>query len=274
MNLQLMALHKLKNKFRKQIKRKMKKYLIITTAILTTILGIVSCKKESNSPGVSTPLLSLSDNAVIGGNILIDSSGRAVYNFIFDDNGVAACNGGCEVSWPHVYFANLSQNNLGQGLSISDFSTTTDIDGSMQTTFKGHPLYNYSHDTKTNGVWSVTGNNIEGGVWFAGQPDFSVFFLSPKLTDGDTTTHLTTNKGITLYTTTLSNPGSGWTAYQPTNKIINLPARLSSADFSINANGALTYNGSILYTYANDKVIGDTTGIGVTGYSLVLLPDE
>jgi predicted lipoprotein with Yx(FWY)xxD motif len=252
----------------------MKKFLIIPTLILITMLGAISCKKESDSPGASTILLSLSNNAAIGENILIDSSGRAVYNFIFDDNGVAACNGGCEVAWPHVYFANLSQGNLGQGLSISDFSTTTDPDGSMQTTFKGHPLYNYSHDSETNGVWSVTGNNIEGGVWFAGQPNFSVFFLSPKLINGDTTTHLTTDKGITLYTSTLSNPGTGWTAYQPTNKTINVPARLSPADFNINANGALTYNGSILYTYANDKIIGDTNGSGVTGYSLVLLADE
>lgn len=256
------------------MKLKMKKLLIISTAILLTAAGMVSCKKESNSPAASTILLSLSNNSTVGGNIIIDSSGRSVYNFIFDAKGVAACNRGCAITWPHVYFANLSQSNLGTGLSIADFSTTTNADGSMQTTFKGHPLYNYAHDSKTNGVWSVTGNNIEGGAWFSVQPNFSVFFLSPKFIGGDSTTHLTTDKGITLYTTTLSNPGSEWVAYQPSNKTINVTSRLSSADFSLNANGALTYNGSVLYTYANDKVIGDINGGSITGYSLVLLPDE
>jgi predicted lipoprotein with Yx(FWY)xxD motif len=250
----------------------MKKLFALSFMFSVLVAGFISCTKSNSSPATPhTALLSLSANATVGGNILVDSSGRAVYNFVFDDQGKATCLGGCAIVWPHEYFAGLTQSNLGTGLNIADFGVVTNSDGGMQTTFKGHPLYIYTGDAKTSGVWSVTGNNIEGGVWFAGQATFTVFISNNKLTEGADSAYLTTPDGFALYTTTAATADASLTPYKPTSATINVPARLSSADFAINTSGQLTYKNVILYTSSSDHNRGDITGASITNTSLEIL---
>ena len=250
------------------------KKLLTSICILSAMITFISCTKSSNNNNTTPPqhvLLSLSSNATVGSNILIDSSGRAVYNFIFDAQGEANCLTGCAIVWPHEYFNGLAQSNLGTGLSISDFGVITNSDGGMQTTYKGHPLYIYSGDVKTSGVWSVTGNNIEGGVWFAGQPNFTVFISNNKKTTGSDSAYLTTPDGFALYTTTAATADASLTAFKPASAMINAPARLSSADFAINTSGQLTYKAAVLYTSKNDVSRGDIMGSSLANTSLVIL---
>jgi predicted lipoprotein with Yx(FWY)xxD motif len=232
----------------------------------------MSCSKNSSSSTPSTPLLSLSANATVGSTIIVDSSGRSVYNFVFDAQGTATCLSGCAVTWPHEYFKGLGQNDLGAGLSISDFSTVTNSDGGMQTTYKGHPLYVYEGDTKTAGVWSVTGNDIESGAWFAGQPNFTVFISNNKMSTGMDSAYLTTPNGMALYTTTATTPDASLAAFKPASTTINVPAKLSDSNFSINSSGALTYQGNLLYTCSSDVSRGDINGASLSSTSLIILP--
>jgi predicted lipoprotein with Yx(FWY)xxD motif len=238
----------------------------------TACFVLISCSKSSSSGAPSTPLLSLSANSTVGSTIIIDSSGRSVYNFVFDAQGMGTCLSGCAVTWPHEYFKNLGQNDLGAGLNIADFGTVTNADGGMQTTYKGHPMYIFSGDTKTAGVWSVTGNDIEGGTWFAGQPNFTVFISNNKKSTGLDSSYLTTPNGMALYTTTAATPDVSLVAFKPANATINVPAKLSSTDFALNSSGDLTYNGSLLYTCTGDVTRGNINGTLLNSTSLIILP--
>jgi predicted lipoprotein with Yx(FWY)xxD motif len=249
----------------------MKSIYVMLPLAAWTCFTILSCSKSSSSTP-SKPLLTVSANSTVGSTIIVDSSGRSVYNFVFDAQGKATCLSGCAVVWPHEYFKGLSQNDLGGGLSISDFGTVTNTDGSMQTTYKGHPLYIYSNDALTAGVWSVTGNNIENGAWFSGQPNFSVFVANNKLSGGADSAYLTTSTGGTLYTTTAATPDASLVAYKPASSTINVPASLPGSSFSVNGSGVLTYQGNILYTCTNDAARGDITGASISSVSLVLVP--
>lgn len=249
----------------------MKKLFALSCMVVGITASFISCSKSSNSGSPHVALLSLSANATVGSNILVDSSGRAVYNFIFDAQGEANCLTGCAIVWPHEYFSNLTQSDLGTGLSIADFATVANSDGGMQTTYKGHPLYVYTGDTKTAGVWSVTGNNVEGGVWFAGQPNFTVFISNNKKITGLDSAYLTTPDGFALYTTTAAMPDGSLMAFKPAGSSVNVPARLSNADFAINSSGELTYKNTVLYTSNQDQKRGDIAAASLTNTSLVIL---
>ncbi len=215
--------------------------------------------------------MSLSANASVGSTLIVDSSGRSVYNFVFDAQGKGTCLSGCAVVWPHVYFANLSQNDLGTGLSIADFGTVTNSDGGLQTTYKTHPMYIYSNDALTAGVWSVTGNNIEGGTWFAGQPTFTVFISNNKKITGFDSLYMTTPNGMTLYTTTSATVDASLAAFVPGSTTIDVPASLANSDFSVSGSGVLSYKGSILYTSKNDVNRGDINGASLSNTSLIII---
>jgi predicted lipoprotein with Yx(FWY)xxD motif len=248
----------------------MKRIYVLLPLAAWTFFALLSCNKSNSNS--SKPLLTLSANSPIGSTIIVDSSGRSVYNFIFDAQGTATCIGGCAVVWPHEYFKNLSQNDLGSGLSIADFGTVTNSDGTMQTTYKGHPLYVYTGDAEVNGVWSVTGNNIENGAWFAGQPTFTVFIANNKKYTGSDSAWLTTSTGATLYTTTATTPDASLVVYKPSSTTIDVPAVLASNSFAVNGAGGLTYQGNILYTCTSDAARGDINGAALSNTTLVLVP--
>ncbi len=250
----------------------MKNIYLPFIAPLMGCIVVLSCSKSNSSNSNSKPLLSLSANSTVGSTIIVDSSGRSVYNFVFDAQGKGTCLSGCAVVWPHVYFASLSQNDLGTGLNIADFGTVTNSDGGKQTTYKTHPMYIYSNDASTAGVWSVTGNNIEGGTWFAGQPAFTVFISNNKKITGYDSLYMTTPNGMTLYTTTATSVDASLVAFVPASTTIDVPASLANSDFSLSGAGVLSYQGSILYTSKNDVNRGDINGTSTSNTSLVIIP--
>jgi predicted lipoprotein with Yx(FWY)xxD motif len=249
-----------------------KKIIFASALAVMTCYALVSCSKKNSAGAPATPFLSLSANSTVNSTIIVDSSGRSVYNFVFDAQGKGTCLSGCAITWPHEYFKGLSQDDLGAGLNIADFGTVTNADGSMQTTYKGHPMYIFSGDKKTAGVWTVTGNDIEGGTWFAGQPNFTVFISNNRKNTGADSAFLTTPNGLALYTTTASTVDASLVAFKPAGSTVNVPARTSNADFAINGSGALTYNGSILYTSTADATPGEINGTLVSNTSLVIIP--
>ncbi|MDE1851386.1 MAG: hypothetical protein KGH69_01700 [Candidatus Micrarchaeota archaeon] len=94
------------------------------------------------------------------GMYLTNASGFALYTYNSDtqNSGMSECTGGCITAWPVFYTANLT---LEQGLDISKFGTITRADGSMQTTYKGLPLYRYAGDKRAD---EAAGNGVGGFV--------------------------------------------------------------------------------------------------------------
>ncbi len=94
--------------------------------------------------------IALADNSL--GKVLVDGEGRTLYLFTKDTPTVPACAGDCLSNWPPLTGATAP--TPGDGLSAEDFGTITLTDGSLQTTFHGHPLYYFAGDPSpgdTNG---------------------------------------------------------------------------------------------------------------------------
>ena len=96
------------------------------------------------------------------GVILVDGSGRTVYEFANDTNGTSACVGACAANWPPVAAPSPLPTSL-PGVT-GQLGTITRQDGSSQLTVAGHPLYTFAGDSapgQTNGQ----GKTLDGGLW-------------------------------------------------------------------------------------------------------------
>lgn len=124
--------------------------------------------ETSTSSGTGEPAAStsgggmtVSGGEVSGlGSVLVDSKGLTVYEFTADKGTTSVCYSGCEAAWPPVTAS--GKPTAGAGAMAADLGTTKRKDGTLQVTYKGHPLYTYTDD-KSPG--EANGNESEG-TWF------------------------------------------------------------------------------------------------------------
>ena len=122
----------------------------------------------SSSSGSSEPTadasgggMTVSATEVPGlGSVLVDSKGLTVYEFTEDQGTTSNCYGGCEAAWPPVTAS--GKPTAGEGAMAADLGTTKRKDGTLQVTYKGHPIYTFAED-KAPG--EANGNEAEG-TWF------------------------------------------------------------------------------------------------------------
>jgi predicted lipoprotein with Yx(FWY)xxD motif len=95
------------------------------------------------------------------GTVLVDSEGMTVYEFTEDEGSTSVCYGECEAAWPPVEAS--GKPTAGEGAMSADLGTTKRKDGTLQVTYKGHPVYTFAGD-KAPG--EANGNEDEG-TWFA-----------------------------------------------------------------------------------------------------------
>ncbi|MGH2938075.1 MAG: COG4315 family predicted lipoprotein [Solirubrobacterales bacterium] len=98
------------------------------------------------------------------GSVLVDAEGRTVYDFTVDEGTMSNCYGGCAAAWPPV--TTTGKPTAGAGAMASDLGTTKRKDGTLQVTYKGHPLYTYAADEAPG---EVNGQEAEG-TWFVLDP--------------------------------------------------------------------------------------------------------
>ena len=246
--------------------------------LLISFLTIQSCKKDEPAE-VQNNDVRLLNNATHG-SILTDKDGISLYFFADDANGSSACVSGCLNNWPIFYKANPSLDN---GLDSADFATITHADGSLQTTYKGWPLYYFITDAAQGDTF---GDGINGD-WFIAKPDYAVMFVFNQLighddnhylsdyTVGDGETgYIVDAYGKTLYTfSNDTNNANHFTAADLGNNAVwpvaelavgKVPSILDESDFgTINVYGKtqLTYKGWPLYYFGQDSVRGDNKGV-------------
>ncbi|MDD9266662.1 hypothetical protein ACFPES_06410 [Paenibacillus sp. GCM10023248] len=97
------------------------------------------------------------------GNYLTDANGMTLYYYDKDTKGVSNCSGKCLEKWPAFYSDAISAPT---GVNSADFGTLTRADGSLQTTYKGFPLYYWVDDKK---MGDTTGQDV-GHVWYVVDP--------------------------------------------------------------------------------------------------------
>ena len=101
------------------------------------------------------------------GRMLVDVHGRTIYLFQKDRNGKSACMGTCKSFWPPLL--TKGKPRAGAGVNASWLGMTKRSDGGLQVTYRGHPLYRFSLDTKA-GQTKGEGLNDFGAHWYAVSP--------------------------------------------------------------------------------------------------------
>jgi predicted lipoprotein with Yx(FWY)xxD motif len=101
------------------------------------------------------------------GTFLVAGNGRTLYLFEKDKTSKSTCSGQCAQFWPPLLTS--GKPKAAGKARASLFGTTRRSDGKLQVTYKGHPLYTFSQDTKpgdTNGE----GYNAFGAKWYVLAP--------------------------------------------------------------------------------------------------------
>jgi predicted lipoprotein with Yx(FWY)xxD motif len=106
---------------------------------------------KSNAPAVNNAVLITKTDSKLG-QYLADPSGKALYTYNADSNGVSNCTGSCLANWP-AYVDTGSTTNLPAGVTVIKRSDN----GQMQYAFNGQPLYYFTSDTSGQ----VSGDGIE-----------------------------------------------------------------------------------------------------------------
>lgn len=105
-----------------------------------------------------------------GQTYLTGMSGRAIYLWEADKGDTSSCSGSCAQAWPPV--TTTGKPAAGSGVTAADLGTTKRSDGSMQVTYKGHPLYYFVAD-KTAGSTAGQGSDGFGAKWWLVAPSGS-----------------------------------------------------------------------------------------------------
>lgn len=251
---------------------------IYLTSILVTGFLFSACEEDSGEPANVIGNLQLISDANLG-QVIADGNGMALYFFSNDADGNSACQGGCLDAWPVFHAENLQ---IPSGLSSADFATITRGDGSMQTTYKGWPLYYFAQDQNAGDVKGEAVNDI----WFVAKPDYTVMIANQPVTAGGTATkYLVDEEGNTLYYFTpdgsdVSNCTGqclvNWPKFFEDETII-LPSIMNVSDLgtftrSDGEGDQFSYQGAPLYYFIQDAERGETKGEGVNSVWFVQQP--
>jgi predicted lipoprotein with Yx(FWY)xxD motif len=133
-------------------------------AALSISYGLGIASASSNSTSAATTVGTASSKL---GRILVDRHGRTLYLFAKDKRGKSACSGTCAAYWPPLIAS--SKPHAVTGAKQSLLGTTRRADGRMQVTYRHHPLYRFSGDTR-KGLTSGQGLDDFGGKWWVVSP--------------------------------------------------------------------------------------------------------
>jgi predicted lipoprotein with Yx(FWY)xxD motif len=102
------------------------------------------------------------------GKVIVDSKGMTLYDFHKDKGTTSACYGECAVAWPPLLTSGEPTAKGGADQSL--LGTTKRKDGTVQVTYKGHPVYGFVEDKKPG---ETNGNDFKGfgGQWYALLPN-------------------------------------------------------------------------------------------------------
>ena len=103
-------------------------------------------------------ILQVADTSL--GAVVVDDAGMTIYMFDSDTQGAGAstCEGQCAANWPAVTTDGEPAANGVTG----ELGTITGVDGAMQVTLNGWPLYYFVGDSAPG---DVTGQAVNGVWW-------------------------------------------------------------------------------------------------------------
>ena len=147
--------------------------LTVASIAAAGLLGLAACG-SSNGDATAATASSTSDTVstqtISGTEVLVDSSGAALYSPDQESNGKILCTNECESIWMPLVAS-------GQPTASSDLgdkvATVKRPDGSQQVTFDGAPLYTFTQE----GPGQVTGDGLADSF---GSQDFTWHVMTPS----------------------------------------------------------------------------------------------
>jgi predicted lipoprotein with Yx(FWY)xxD motif len=137
-----------------------------TAAVALLAAGCASSSSTSGAGGASSRPAggSKADSITLQHDRLTAADGKTLYYNTVDTATSIKCTGSCASLWPPL----TGSAKAGAGLQPADFATAKRPDGSMQVTFRGHPLYEFADDSA--GQDNGSGMADAGGHWLVAAP--------------------------------------------------------------------------------------------------------
>jgi predicted lipoprotein with Yx(FWY)xxD motif len=138
-------------------------YLFLAVALASAASAATVANAQSSLPAAhSSRAATVQLRHTSLGSILVNSSGRTLYEFTRDHGNKNSCAtiSGCSTVWPSLKAS--GRPTAGAGIKATLLSTTS----GHQITYAGHPLYTYSGDSGP-GKTSYVGVKAFGGAWYA-----------------------------------------------------------------------------------------------------------
>lgn len=120
---------------------------------------------DAGEPSAETGQATIAAGTTGLGDTLLDGSGRAVYLFDNDKDGVSSCYEACANAWPPLVVE--GEPVAGEGVDPAKLGTIERTDGAMQVTYAGHPLYHFAGDENPG---DINGHGMND-VWWLLRPD-------------------------------------------------------------------------------------------------------
>jgi predicted lipoprotein with Yx(FWY)xxD motif len=153
--------------------RRRARRVALSLAAVALALTAAGCASSSGGSAGPVPVPAATGDPVSAqptslGTILVDGTGRTVYDFANDKNTESTCtDAACTANWPFVPAPAALPASL-PGVTGA-LGSTTRPDGARQLTVAGHPVYTFAGDSapgQTNGQ----GQTLNGGLWTVVSP--------------------------------------------------------------------------------------------------------
>ena len=134
---------------------------LMALALMSTVVAAFASDGEDEDADYT---VSLATTEALG-TFLVDGEGMTLYSFANDvpGNRTSACSGDCAEKWPPFFAQDI---RVPPELNATDFQGFQRDDGSIQTTYKGWPLYYYFEDEAAG---DAKGQGL-GDVWYVVSP--------------------------------------------------------------------------------------------------------
>jgi predicted lipoprotein with Yx(FWY)xxD motif len=140
-----------------------------TTSTTTSAQSAAATVQSSSTPagvsGTAPAALVTTKHGKLGTVLAYGPKHLTVYLFERDSGPHSTCTGPCAAAWPPV----TGKPSAGGSAVAADLGTTKRSDGTMQITYKGHPLYLFIKDKDDEDAYGE-GVKAFGAEWYALSP--------------------------------------------------------------------------------------------------------
>jgi predicted lipoprotein with Yx(FWY)xxD motif len=157
--------------------------VMLTLTAMLGVVGFLVAGSIARSATQANRTVSLNKTKL--GEVLVSSKGHTLYMFLRDKSGKSSCSGSCAKFWPP--YLQHGKATAGSGVKASLLGTTRRSNGSMQVTYKKHPLYGFALDKKA-GQTNGEGQVAFGGKWYAVSAKGTAVVKAPSPSPTTTTT--------------------------------------------------------------------------------------